>query len=631
MALWTINSDTLTDIADAVRAKRGTASSIRVDALADEIALIDGGDGLLRDRLIIPDKYNTGCHGVLKKFDHLTDESGLVWRDNSTILDFNNGKAVKNLEDDQVIVFDSYDFTDYDEFYLMNVQSYFTTSDYYKDNLRLIFINCMFTRFRQDYAFDSNVNISIEFYGCMSNRFKVGNALIDRCLIGNVTFYQNLIPNYSPDGDALNPRGALTVKNSYVMDIEASLASSGSAHIDGFQLTSEGTSDLHMFNCRFECFDMPYAHSQGDWSYSVFWQGEAINSSLEYCILHGGGYYGTAIRKASNQTVQNNLISGEYHASEGASEAEWIRACYPSDANYQMSDDWADYIRTLLVSSVWVENGKLKVCYSNNMHSARTMRVVTDTGLSQSVTVPACPIRDTAASEGVTEWDDLPFDLVAEFPISDFNTVSIYDGNTLVRTYSLDIAGSRTDVGEKAITENGTYLASTDGLDGYSSVSVNVPVPVPTGTLPITQNGTYDVSQYASAAVSVSGGGGISYISVADVTMAEDNEYITFPLDGRGDFVACLIYDIDRYNSVTYEMKDKFIILSPTDGTTISQAGGTIGYNGGYTFSSNNGTGSVTINPDTGTITIGSRNASYPWKSGKTYRAVTIWNQTVTT
>ncbi len=57
----------------------------------------------------------------------------------------------------------------------------------------------------------------------------------------------------------------------------------------------------------------------------------------------------------------------------------------------------------------------------------------------------------------------------------------------------------------KSITQNGTYNASSDNADGYSSVTVNVSTVTPTGTISITSNGTYDVTNYASANVNVSG------------------------------------------------------------------------------------------------------------------------------
>ena len=60
------------------------------------------------------------------------------------------------------------------------------------------------------------------------------------------------------------------------------------------------------------------------------------------------------------------------------------------------------------------------------------------------------------------------------------------------------------------VIENGTY-APPEGVDGYSPVSVNVPIPdeyiVPTGTKTITENGTHDVTEYALVYVNVSTGG----------------------------------------------------------------------------------------------------------------------------
>ena len=54
----------------------------------------------------------------------------------------------------------------------------------------------------------------------------------------------------------------------------------------------------------------------------------------------------------------------------------------------------------------------------------------------------------------------------------------------------------------KNISSNGTYNASSDNADGYKKVVVNVPNPS-TGSLSITSNNTYDVTNYASAVVNV--------------------------------------------------------------------------------------------------------------------------------
>lgn len=53
--------------------------------------------------------------------------------------------------------------------------------------------------------------------------------------------------------------------------------------------------------------------------------------------------------------------------------------------------------------------------------------------------------------------------------------------------------------GTKSITANGTGIDVT----GYSKVNVNVPGIVPSGTLNITKNGTYDVTNYASVIVDI--------------------------------------------------------------------------------------------------------------------------------
>lgn len=81
-----------------------------------------------------------------------------------------------------------------------------------------------------------------------------------------------------------------------------------------------------------------------------------------------------------------------------------------------------------------------------------------------------------------------------------------------------------------SVTENGTYTAP-NGVDGYSPVTVNVPVPEgyikPNGTLKVTKNGTHDVAEYASVNVNVpTEGGGDGESEDLDAVLIEQETLI---------------------------------------------------------------------------------------------------------
>lgn len=108
------------------------------------------------------------------------------------------------------------------------------------------------------------------------------------------------------------------------------------------------------------------------------------------------------------------------------------------------------------------------------------------------------------------------------------------------------------DSNGKAIMLGGKALVASEG--GIT----------PTGTLSITTNGTYDVTNYASASVNVSGGGGnrkiapynsiIEYFDDLPFTKTNDESHLTDSLPRRGDFnfTTSNMIPVYKADSVTY-------------------------------------------------------------------------------
>jgi hypothetical protein len=396
----------------------------RIEAYLEEIA----NGGILRDKLIIPDKYNCGYKGTLTKFDHTTDTSGLSWRldNNQLVLDFNvqYRMTVWNLGDDGVAVLENLDFTDYSSLGINNASKYVETATYYRSNITIIFKNCLFKNVGANEAFSSADIIHFKFDNCSFMGFSVSNSEVENCSFGNATYYKSEYSLTRTD-DAINPKNYSSYKNCYIYDVEAEAESQGTKHIDGVQ-TSTSADDIHFYNCRFECFDMPYQYSPGEWSYAIFWEAVNTNSSFEYNIIHGGGYYQTSIKKGNTNTVQNNFIAKNYSS-----------PCYPGTDKYQMTDDWAEYIDTLLVSSIWVEEGKIKIVCSNDMTEAKQLKVVTDENQEYTFNIEACPSRSDAY-QSITEWADLPYDRIFEINVDGVNRIECYDGETKIRTFAVN-------------------------------------------------------------------------------------------------------------------------------------------------------------------------------------------------
>ncbi len=154
-------------------------------------------------------------------------------------------------------------------------------------------------------------------------------------------------------------------------------------------------------------------------------------------------------------------------------------------------------------------------------------------------------IADKIAQAGLT-WDE-----VASYGyIVPAGAKDVYSNgdNIDVSTYryvNVAVPGAAV-LGSINIENNGNYSASTYAYDGFDSVTVSVPVPpgyiVPAGTYNITTNGTFDVSAYASAYVTVPQSGGSTY-SISRVKIYAGNDWsMTNPVadlttyDASGNF-----------------------------------------------------------------------------------------------
>lgn len=133
-------------------------------------------------------------------------------------------------------------------------------------------------------------------------------------------------------------------------------------------------------------------------------------------------------------------------------------------------------------------------------------------------------------------------------------------------------------LGTKTITENNTYNASSDNLDGYSSVTVNVPNPS-TGTkqISISSNGTTteNVTDYASAEISVSVSPNVGTKSiVANGTYAASSDNldgfssitVAVPIHPAFTLIGEKEYTLTEYTDTsTAEETDTGIVVQTTD------------------------------------------------------------------
>lgn len=148
---------------------------------------------------------------------------------------------------------------------------------------------------------------------------------------------------------------------------------------------------------------------------------------------------------------------------------------------------------------------------------------------------------------------------------------------------------------EKSVTANGTYSASDDSADGYSSVSVSVPnsysagdegkvvsngALVAQGSDSVTENGTVDTTLISSLIVNVSGGvGGTVAKLTSDTSGVTICDMYIFEPDNSNYIYMFGVIDTSSSTKITYNVPVSFPmddIGSPVYGTSGNMGGSTV-------------------------------------------------------
>lgn len=352
------------------------------------------------DTRVIPDKYNTGHSGKLKKVGLGDTIEGvkLVASSNGTknLFDF----YYRNKTVTGTIKFENYDFSKY--------TVAVTNAEKVNRKIKLVFKNCKFSFFE---ANRSSTPISLKFSKCTFQNFGGSDAEFDRCKFGQSYF------------DGLVPFQNITVMNSFIFDLGSMKSEERGIHSDGTQIYGgEGVEAKNIVfgNCRFEIPPISPEGSKAGINACIMLQLEysgAESVEFEHCIINGGGYSIYARSVNEKYTLSNISFS---NIQVGC--AKKYGTFYPQISSGVTFEDISE-TGALYIGSVWKKSGKTYLSVTNDTCRKRKLLVITDKGKYQ-YTIPACKKGSEMTSADI--YADMPFDRQIVIP-ADCKYVICYD------------------------------------------------------------------------------------------------------------------------------------------------------------------------------------------------------------
>ena len=382
---------------------------------------------IVSDKSVIPDKYNTGSKGSLKKYTPEM-ELGITFKmsGNTPVINFTN----KQNHISEVTIKDI-DFTNYDK-----VAIYGGGEDVTDIKIKLTFKNCKFNSITTASNLDTDITVSFE--NCSIKNFGGSNASFNKCFFGGSSH------------DGMNPHRNITVKNSYFAGTNTYDANNA-RHYDGVQMFGSNTIDnllvenIKFNNCRFEVPAINEVRngipSKSGVNAPIMFQLEYDNGNnviFENIIANGGGY--SVYANTKNGVSYKNLTFKNVKIGY----AHLFGILYPMTDSNKANTKFINFghYDSLYVSSVFKDSKGVHIITTNDTLIERKLTCVTDKG-NFTFDMPAHP-KLTRENNSQFKFSEMPYDIDNIIKDSSIKYVKCYDTtiedintNNLIRTQKL--------------------------------------------------------------------------------------------------------------------------------------------------------------------------------------------------
>ncbi|MBO7150131.1 MAG: leucine-rich repeat domain-containing protein, partial [Clostridia bacterium] len=278
------------------------------------------------------------------------------------------------------------------------------------DKPTIYFENCIFKGVSTDRDSDKN-KVHLYFDHCTLKSFYGSTATMNWCEFGG-----------NDDTDGLNPFQDVTVTNCYVGNKDA-VGYEKELHADATQIYGYGPNgkeiiakNQYYFNFRAEMPSVRYTDSLS-YTNSILMisldYNDADNITFEHCIVNGGGcpimIFDNPKNKHPGFKMTNILYKDIYYGVVHEYTPTIIGLSPASDVTLENILQ----TQTLLVGSVWKENGQTHFSVTNDTNEVRQFTVMTDKG-TYTFEVNACPLfADLELNQAFSEF---PFDVKYSIP-----------------------------------------------------------------------------------------------------------------------------------------------------------------------------------------------------------------------